>query len=112
MPAPLSPDLRSRILVACQSASLRAVAARFSVSLSTVHRLATRGTIEPKPHGGGPDRLLSDADRSRFEAYLAENVSMTHAEMAARFCAETARELSRQTVQRQMSRWGLTRKKR
>jgi hypothetical protein len=37
---------------------------------------------------------------------------MTHAEMAARFLADTGRSVSRQTVQRHVRRWNLTRKKR
>lgn len=112
MPAPLSADLRERILAACRTDSIRTVARRFRVATTTVHRLASRGTIEPKPHGGGPRPSLTDADRPRFEAYLTENVSMTHAEMAARFRTDTGRSVSRQTVQRHVRRWGLTRKKR
>lgn len=112
MPAPLSADLRERILAACRSESMRAVARRFRVATTTVHRLANRDTIEPKPHGGGRTPTLTDADRPRFEAFLAENVSMPHAEMAARFEAETGRTVSRQTVQRHVGRWNLTRKKR
>ena len=59
MPAPLSIDLRTRIISAYQGkeGSLRQLAKRFKVSLSFVRDLTRRhrelGTIEPKPHGGG-----------------------------------------------------------
>lgn len=62
MPAPLSIDLRKRIVAAVESAehSLRDVANRFSVNLSTIVRLLQRyrktGSVEPKPHGDAPRR--------------------------------------------------------
>jgi len=116
MPAPLSTDLRRRILEASRSATAEVTAQRFSVSVTTVHLLRSlerdTGSVEPRPHGGGRSRSLSDEDRPRFEAMLAENVSMTHQEMADRFTAETGRKVSRQTVQRQLAHWKLTRKKR
>jgi transposase len=114
MPAPLSLDLRRRILEAPGSAA--EIAARFGVSASTVHRLRRlhreHGTLDPKPHGGGHTPRLTDADRPRIEAYLAENPSMPHHAMARRFAADTGRAVSRPTLQRALAGWGHTRKKR
>jgi hypothetical protein len=59
MPAPLSLDLRQRIMSADQTeeGSQRQLAKRFKVSLSFIRDLVRRyretNTIEPKPHVGG-----------------------------------------------------------
>ena len=115
MPAPLSADLRRRVLDAARSATAPAVAARFGVSVSTVHRLRRldrlRGSVAPLPHGGGHTPRVTDDDRPLFEGYLAENPSMPHATIARRFEADTGRAVSRQTVQRMLARWRITRKK-
>lgn len=115
MPKALSPDLRLRVHDAATTSTAPATAQRFQVSKTTVHRLRAlvrnTGSLAPKPHGGGRERLIKEDDRPRFEAYLAEDVSMRHEDMATRFSAETGRTVSRQTVQRQLSRWGITRKK-
>lgn len=116
MPKPLSPDLRRRVLEASRSATAEATALRFNVSVTTVHRLRAlereTGSVSPRAHGGGRKRSLSDEDRACFEAFLKENVSMTHTEMAARFSAEQGKPTSRASVQRYMEKWALTRKKR
>ena len=116
MPAPLSPDLRRRIVEASRSNPAEATAERFNVSLASVYRLRAlereTGSIAPKGHGGGRSASLSDEDRAHFDAFLNENVSMTHAEMAERFTTETGRSLSRSSVQRHLAKWALTRKKR
>lgn len=115
MPAALSCDLRRRIVDALGSTPPSEVARRFNVGRSTVFRLRTRAredpTLAPRQKRFGPSALLSDNDRKRFERYLSENVSMPHAEMAARFAADTGRRVSRQTVQRRFKAWRITRKK-
>ena len=115
MPAPLSADLRRRVLDAARSATAPAVATRFGVSVSTVHRLRrldrAHGSVEPKPHAGGRARTLTDADRPLIDGYLAENPSMPHETVARRFEADTGRAVTRQTVQRALARWRVTRKK-
>lgn len=115
MPADFSSDLRARIVEAARTDSASTVAQRFGVSIRTVVRLRARARsgepLERRQTTFGPARLLSDDDRARFEAYLAENPSMTHAQMAERFEQETGRALSRQTVQLQFARWKITRKK-
>lgn len=115
MPAPLSADLRRRVLDAARSATAPAVAARFGVSVSTIHRLRRldrlHGSVDPMPHGGGHTPLVTDDDRSLIDGYLAENPSVPHATIARRFEADTGRAISRQTVQRMLARWRITRKK-
>jgi transposase len=59
MPAPLSVDLRQRIIAAyeAEEGSQRQLAERFKVSLSFIRDLRRHqretGRVEPKPHGGG-----------------------------------------------------------
>ena len=69
------------------------------------------GSAAPRAHGGGRTPRLADADRASFEAYLAHDVSMTHAEMAARFAEASGRVVTRQTVQAYLLAWAITRKK-
>ena len=115
MPPPLSADLRRRVLDAARSASASQVAARFGVSVITVHRLRRldrlHGSIAPRPHAGGKPRLITDDDRPFFDACLAENPSMPHERIARRFAEQTGREVSRSTVRRALARWRITRKK-
>lgn len=112
MPAPLSADLRRRVLDAARSATAPATAARFGVSVATVHRLRRldreRGSVAPKPHGGGHAFALSADDRAEIEALLADDPSLSHARIAARLGGT----VSPSTVSRALARWGLTRKKR
>ena len=117
MPAPLSLDLRRRILNASRTLSASKTALRFGVGIRTVQRLQAldkaTGSISPKtPDSRGPTPILGPDDRAFFDACLAENVSMTHAEMARRFSEQTGRRVGRATVQRMMARWRVTRKKR
>lgn len=115
MPAPLSADLRRRIVDAGRSATAAQLADRFGVSISSVERYRRldreNGSLAPKPHGGGHAHLITDDDRQRFEGYLAENPSMTHAVMARRFKSDTERVVSPSTVRRALGRWRLSRKK-
>lgn len=116
MPAPLSADLRRRVLLAARATTAPEAAARFGVSVATVHRLRRldrlHGSLAPRPHGGGHARLIADDDRPTFDRYLAEDPSMPHEVMARRFAADTGRAVSRPTVRRALARWRLTRKKR
>lgn len=118
MPAPLSMDLRQRILSAClhANASPSEIAQRFCVSLRSVNRLLERyqatGSVAPtaQRHGRAP-RIQAD-DRPTLEAWLKEDVSMTQAELAERFSVHSGRSVSQQTVSRALRRLKITRKKR
>lgn len=116
MPAPLSPDLRRRILDASRTLSAAKTARRFDVGIRTVQRLKAldkaTGSVAPKSYRRGLAPTLGQAERVRFEGYLAEDVSMTQAEMARRFTEETGRKVEQPTVSIALRRWDLTRKKR
>ncbi len=117
MPAPLSLDLRRRILEASRTLSASKTAARFDAGIRTVQRLRAlskaTGSVAPKtPLAKGPAPLLGPSERALFERLLREDISMTQAEMARRFTEETQRPVGQSTVGAALARWELTRKKR
>ena len=118
LPAPLSLDLRRRILDAAlhSGSSQIEVARRFAVHVATVERVLRRyretGSVAPAKYRRGPAPALSDADDARIEGYLDEDNDATLLEMAARFHAETGRRISDMAVVRSLRRRGVTRKKR
>lgn len=114
MPAPLSPDLRRRIVAATRTRSQATVAAQFAVARATVQRLVyldRAGDLAPKPHNGGPRRRLGPDHEALVRYGLAEDPSLTQAELATRL-SEAGCPVSRQTAGRTIARIGYTRKKR
>ena len=69
---PYSMDLRARIAAAVDhhEGSIRRIARTFRVSTSFIVRLLQRrratGTVDPKPHGGGPPPALGADDQQRL----------------------------------------------
>jgi putative transposase len=118
LPAPLSLDLRGRILDAAlrSGAPQTEVARRFAVHVATVERLLRRhretGSVAPVEYRRGPAPALSEADDARIEGYLDDDNDATLVEMAARFEAETGRRISDMAVVRSLRRRGVSRKKR
>jgi transposase len=80
---PYSTDLRERVAAAVDhgEGSQREIARRFRVSLSLLVRLLQRrrdaGTLEPKPHGGGPPPALGPDDRQRLAELIREQPDAT-----------------------------------
>ena len=115
MPAPLSLDLRRRILDAVLrgDATQAEVARRFVVSLTAVESLLRRyretGSIAPKAYRRGPAPALSEADDARIESYLDDDNGATLQEMAERFEAETGRRISDMAVFRALPSSGRSR---
>ncbi len=76
--APYSNDLRERVAAAVDhhEGSQREIGRRFRVSLSFIVRLLERrreaGTLAPKPHGGGPNPVLSPRDQQRLRKLIEE----------------------------------------
>jgi len=108
---PYSNDLRERIVLAVDRGeySLRQLAQLFCVSLSFVVRLLQRrrrtGSVQPKPHAGGPSPRL-DADAvERLRALVREQPDATLAELRDRLgvschLATLDRVLRRQRITR------------
>ena len=87
---PYSIDLRERIVAAIDRGehSLRQIADLFSVNLPFLVRLLQRrratGSVEPKPHGGGPTPKLDAAAVQRLRALVREQPDATPRELRDR----------------------------
>lgn len=115
MPAPLSTDLRTRILQALvDEPSSLIVAERFDVSASGVRKLRARyertGKIDPDPLPGR-DRLVSDEVEQRLHGLVRENPDATLALLCELLDDETGVSVSETTMWRQLLRMGITLKK-
>src|SRR5215210_1575161 len=93
---PISNDLRRRIIEAIQEneESQPEIAERFSVSLSFVeklwHRFRTGGSYEPKPHGGGRQRLLK-TDEELIRSQVKAQPDITLAELTQKVATATGK---------------------
>lgn len=116
MPPPLSLDLRTRIIQACQEQdeSQAEIAERFCVHLKTVEKLWRQwrqsGTVAPRPHAGGPPARLAGAGDA-LRALLAECNDRTNTELAALLGTCHGLATSAAAVSRALTRLGITRKK-
>ncbi|EIC28410.1 IS630 transposase-related protein [Methylomicrobium album] len=86
MPRAYSMDLRKRVIEACdRGETIAQVAQRFAVSPSFVNKLQQRrrksGTLEPKPHGGGRQPLLSLEHDEMLRTLLAAQPDTTLEEL-------------------------------
>lgn len=115
MTAPLSQDLRKRLVAAvAEGSSARAAAARFQVSpaaaVSIVRRARETGSTEPARIGGYRRPLLAD-----HEALLRELMStrkgITLAEIKAELVERGTQPGSLSTIWSTLKRFGLSHKK-
>jgi transposase len=110
---PYSMDLRERIVAAIDRGehSLRQIAHLFSVHLSFLVRLLQRrratGSVQPKPHGGGPPPQLDAAAVQRLLALVREQPDATLRELRDRL----GLPCHLATIARVLRRHGITRKK-
>ncbi len=106
MPAPLSVDLRQRILAAYEAkeGSQRQLAKRFKVSLSFIRDLMRHhretGTVQPKPHGGGAVSKIGKKHLPIIEALVNAQPDTLLIELCERFAQQTGVEVSVSTMQR------------
>lgn len=110
---PLSNDLRERIVAAVLAGecSLRELAKLFFVNLSTIVRLLQRyrqsGSVQPKPHAGGPTRKLDANAETRLLELVQEQPDATLAELRDRLGVSC----SIMTIFRALERNKISRKK-
>jgi transposase len=115
--ATYSIDLRQKILQAYERrlSSQRALADRFSVSLSFVEKLLRRhrttGDIAPKPHAGGQRPSLDAAANTLIQQVVHDNSDITLKELCTRVVDERGIHVSVATMCRVLQRLGLPRKK-
>jgi len=117
MSAPISLDLRQRILQAHQNqeGGRKTLARRFLVSESTVRRVLRAHregrSIAPKPATGGPKRKLSDADLKQLRDMVLQQNDRTLDEYMEMWAKQSTIRISRATLGRELKRAGLTYKK-
>jgi transposase len=110
---PYSIDVRQRIVAATEAGehSLRALAELFAVHLSNIVRLLQRfrttGSVQPKPHAGGPHPKLDAKATARLLEAVRQQPDATLAELRDRLGVDC----SIVTIFRTLKRNGITRKK-
>lgn len=105
-------DLRVRVLAAADAGERRIdIAERFSVSVAWVRRLVQRrretGSIEPKPHAGGPALALDESHRQHLRELVEEQRDATLKELRDRL----GLPVSIATIWRALDQLGFTRKR-
>jgi transposase len=117
MPAPLSLDLRTRIIEACQEQdeTQAEMAARFRVHQKTVEKLwrvwRPTGSCAPRPHAGGTPARLAPLHR-QLRAWAAERNDRTLAEWVALTRERAGVRTSVQALSRTLRQLGLPLEKR
>jgi transposase len=116
MPAPLSRDLRERIVQAVESgSSMRGAAARFAVSASSaiklMARVRTTGSVAPARYGGHRRPVLGPHE-NLLRALVDEKPDITLAEIQAELHRRCAITVCLATIHVHLRRLGLRHKKR
>ena len=116
MPAPLSRDLRERIVEAVESgSSMRGAAARFAVSPSSAIKLMARvratGSVAPARYGGHRRPVLAPHE-DVLRALVAAQPDITLAEIQAELCRQRGITVCLATIHVRLRRLGLRHKKR
>ena len=117
MGAPLSQDLRRRIVaaVAANDSTYDEIAARFDVGVATVYRLARlhRETGDVKPgKTTGRRRRLTDEDLSILRGLVLEKPDRLLRELLVELEKHTGKHIGQATMSRSLALMDLTRKKR
>lgn len=119
MPAPLSNDLRLRIIDAWErkEGTWAELAERFGVGVATVDRLVARyrrtGSVAPTEQKNGPDPKLGDAELVIVRELLESEPDLTRPELREELAEKTGTVVSVATIGRVVrERLGWTRKKR
>lgn len=117
MPAPLSDDLRRRIVRAwdAEKTSYAELAERFQIGEASVSRILRlhreTGDVAPLPHGGGNPARIQDDELSALHALVDANADATQQELADLWLVATGNVVSRSAMSRALRRAGITRKK-
>jgi transposase len=118
MPAPLSLDLRQRILSAHKphKYGLRKVAKQFNIGVATAFRLIKRykktGSLIPAENSGGPKRFIEEKDQYRLKDIIAEKNDRTTEEICKIYAERFGIKLKNSTMNLALKRAEITRKKR
>jgi transposase len=114
---PYSLDLRQRIvdLYNQGQGSIRGLAERFQVSPDCVRRLLKQhratGSVEPKPHAGGPKATLDTSHHQVLRELLEADNDATLQQLAQHLALQTGIKVSGSTISRTLTKLKITRKK-
>lgn len=116
MTAPLSKDLRKRLIAAVEGGqSCRSAAKRFGVAVSTAIKLMSRwrhdGDAGPRPMGGDRHSHRMEAYAEEILGLIAKTPDITTAEIVAHLEATHGLRAAQSTVWRLLDRHGMTFKK-
>jgi transposase len=117
MPAPLSSDLRCRVIAAWQAnpASRASLPQLFRIAPATLTRwialFRQTGSVEPRPHGGGASALIPNSCLGIVLTLAQEHPDATLGELCDDYACCTDQSVSIMTLDRALDRLELTRKK-
>ena len=117
MPAPLSDDLRQRVIDAWRQGqgTLEQLAETFRIGRTTlrrwVDRFRTTGSVDPLPHGGGHPSLIPPDSLGIVMTLVEEHNDATLPQLAQDYSACTDQPVSCSTLGRALKRLDITRKK-
>jgi len=117
MPAPLSTDIRIRVLEARvrEGLTYEQLADRFVIGRASVDRILRRaretGSVEPAPHGGGPARRITQEVEKVLVELVQTRPDATLEELCSALATRAGVAVSRATMCRELRRLGFTRKK-
>jgi len=118
MPAPLSNDIRSRIVGSRKEGGFTydEIADRLSVGRASVVRILRlerdTGRIEPKQYRPGPPPKVDERGASVLRALLEKHNDATEEELADSFSTKVGVSIHRSSINRAFKRLKITRKKR
>ena len=116
MPAPYSPDFRSKVLNSyMKNGSLRKTAEKFEVSFGFVQSLTARykaeKTIEPKPHKSGNPPKVRTEHHSFLKKLVDKENGLSLEEICSRFENRFSIKISVTAMHESLKRLGISRKK-
>lgn len=117
MPAPISTDLRIRIVEsrAQEGLTYEELAERYQVGRATVDRVLRlareTGSVEPAAHAGGPARQIKEAEQKMLCELLLARPDATLEELCEALAVRTGVRVSAPTMCRELKRLGWSRKK-
>lgn len=110
-------DLRESLIKAYRDwdGSWEELAEQFGVSRSFFGKLLKQyretGNLGPKPHGGGPARIVDKKDEIVIRKLIKQSNDDTLPELCEKFEEQTGKSISGPTLCRELKRMGITRKK-
>ena len=117
MAAPLSKDLRERIVNAYEQkeGGYKKLAKIFKVGVCSVRRFVAlkkaTNSISPKPHASGPQPKITNAQTSLLKMIIAEKPDRTLPEITVEWNKRNGTNVHRSSVSRALLRAGITLKK-